>query len=119
MAFVSHWLKPGLLHVRWLVDTDPVEDSIATHDRLIKELAGPYRALHEAPDGIPSLGAKERRLIADWLEREERGIHAQCRGVAFATQSAIARGMTRRSYGSESGTTRCGSLPRGKRPPDG
>ncbi|MGE0325857.1 MAG: hypothetical protein AB7K71_01975 [Polyangiaceae bacterium] len=95
MAFISHWLKPGVMHVRWVVDTnlESVRESIASHDRLINEHGGPYRTLHESPDGVPRLGAAERRLIADWLEREERGNHAQCRGVAFATESAIVRGM--------------------------
>ncbi len=95
MAFVSHWLKPGMLHVSWTLDTtlESVQESIANHDRLINARGAGYLALHESPEGIPRLGAKERRCIADWLEREEKGNHAECRGVAFVTESAIVRGM--------------------------
>ncbi|MCB9587612.1 MAG: STAS/SEC14 domain-containing protein [Polyangiaceae bacterium] len=85
-----------MLHITWhrQFSDAALDTAIARHDKIVGGLSSTYLTLHEAPDGAPSISARQRQRIRQWLDEGDRdGTHRQLRRAAFVTDSAIVRGV--------------------------
>ena len=96
MSFETRWLRDGVLLCRWpsVIDNGALEESIRGHDALLRDhIPRPYWAVHEASGGFPIVTAGQRRVIGEWLGREQTRTHRSIRGALVVTPSPLLRGM--------------------------